>query len=176
MTEHTGKETIDYQNGYVYEGNVKDGVPHGVGMMTCEDGRVCYGIWEDGKIIYEGELNGEGKPHGRGTEVYSKRNVYEGGFKGGKRHGKGTYKWPNGAVYKGEYKGGKRNGMGTYKWPNGSVYDGESGKMTMSTARELTNGQVDILTPVNTKAAKLMEKGLIVIKMVMSTMESGVLV
>ena len=44
---------------------------HGIGKMTHKDGRVCKGIWENGKIVYEGELNENGKPHGRGKWTYS---------------------------------------------------------------------------------------------------------
>ena len=42
------------------------------------------------KNNYEGEIK-DGKPHGRGTEIYPSGAKYVGEFKGGKRHGKGTY-------------------------------------------------------------------------------------
>ena len=105
MKNFSGKGTITYENGDAYEGAVRNNEPHGVGKMTYkDDGRVCEGIWKERKIKYEGELDGNGKPHGRGKWMYLNGHVYEGGWKNGARHGQGTYKWPDGDVYEGEWK------------------------------------------------------------------------
>jgi len=69
--KHSGKGTINYDNGDVYDGAFQGPTAHGIGKMTFKDGRICEGIWEDGKIEYEGEL-ADGKPHGRGKKIYPK--------------------------------------------------------------------------------------------------------
>ena len=63
--------TITYDNGNMYEGAFHGGAIHGVGKMKYKDGRVRDGIWEKGEIKYEGELNDNGKPHGRGKWMHS---------------------------------------------------------------------------------------------------------
>ena len=50
MNKVSGKGTIHYDNGDVYDGAVRNNEPHGVGKMTYKDGRVCEGIWKKGKI------------------------------------------------------------------------------------------------------------------------------
>ncbi len=77
MRKHTGKGTIKYLKGDVYEGEFRDAEPHGQGEMTyITDGRVCEGYWKDGKLQKgtckwtEGELV-DGKPHGKGKMTYS---------------------------------------------------------------------------------------------------------
>jgi hypothetical protein len=106
-----------------YDGAFRNSEPHGVGKMTYKDGRICDGIWKNGKIEYEGELV-DGKPHGRGKKVY-KSGAYEGEWKDGCLHGQGIMKLTNGFSYKGEWKDNKKHGKGTYKWANGSSYEGE---------------------------------------------------
>ena len=124
MKKHSGKGTIIYDNGDMFEGKFENNEPHGVGKMTYKDGRVCEGIWKNGKIEYEGELfNGE--PHGRGKMIYSTGYVYEGDWKNGLWHGQGTFKRSDDYVYEGEWKDGLMNGKGTYRWKDGSSYEGE---------------------------------------------------
>ena len=154
MKNFSGKGTITDDNGDVYDGAYRNNEPHGVGKMTYKDGRVCEGIWKEGKIEYEGELDENGKPHGRGKKIYSlgtyegewkdglsdgkgtfmcmwhggefDGDVYKGQWKDNKMHGKGSYKWADGCSYEGEWKGSKKDGKGTYKRSDGKVkYDGE---------------------------------------------------
>eukprot|EP00573_Skeletonema_grethae_P005187 CAMPEP_0201699538 /NCGR_PEP_ID=MMETSP0578-20130828/24395_1 /ASSEMBLY_ACC=CAM_ASM_000663 /TAXON_ID=267565 /ORGANISM="Skeletonema grethea, Strain CCMP 1804" /LENGTH=94 /DNA_ID=CAMNT_0048186329 /DNA_START=52 /DNA_END=333 /DNA_ORIENTATION=+ len=87
---YAGKGTITYDNGDVYDGAFRDNEPHGFGKMTYKDGRV-------GKIVYEGGLNDDGKPHGRGKWI-NFFGTYEGEWKDGKQHGKGIKKRPDGRV------------------------------------------------------------------------------
>jgi hypothetical protein len=124
MRKHSGKGTINYNKGDVYDGEFRDAEPHGIGKMTYKDGRVVEGIWENGEIAYEGEL-ANGKPHGRGKRIYSNGEVYEGEWKDGKRHGKGTYKWSNGDMYEGEWKNAEEHGRGIKKYSSGSSYEGD---------------------------------------------------
>ena len=126
MKNFSGNGTITYDNGDVYEGAVRSNEPEGLGKMTYKDGRVCEGIWEEGEIYYEGELDDNGEPHGRGKMMHLD-GTYEGEF----QHGliisnKGTYKWSDGSSYKGEWKNNEMHGKGIQKWSDGSVqYDGE---------------------------------------------------
>ena len=68
MTKFSGQGTITYDNGDVYDGVFANSEPDGIGKMTHKDGRICEGIWENGKIKYEGGLV-NGKPHGRGKMI-----------------------------------------------------------------------------------------------------------
>ena len=116
---------IEYFKGVVYEGGVLNKKPHGVGKVTYKDGSVCEGIWKDGNIVYEGQLNEQGKPHGRGKEYYSSA-TYEGEMRNGQKHGKGIWKRADGSMsYNGEYKHGKRHGKGVMTYANGDIYDGQ---------------------------------------------------
>ena len=115
---------IEYFKGVVYEGEVLNKKPHGVGKVTYKDGSVCEGIWKDGNIVYEGQLNEQGKPHGKGTWFYP-YGTYKGGWKNGKKHGKGTSKRSDGSMaYKGGWKNNLQDGDGTFKYRNGNVYTG----------------------------------------------------
>mmetsp|Transcript_14893 Transcript_14893/g.24406 ORF Transcript_14893/g.24406 Transcript_14893/m.24406 type:complete len:81 (-) Transcript_14893:6-248(-) len=57
--------------------------------------------------LYEGELNENGKPHGRGKWTYSNGNTYEGEWENGLKSGMGTFKWNDGGLYEGEWKDDK---------------------------------------------------------------------
>ena len=40
--------TIEYQNG-IYTGEVKDGLPHGNGILKISDSKTFEGYWQEGK-------------------------------------------------------------------------------------------------------------------------------
>jgi hypothetical protein len=101
------------QDGDVYEGEWKDGVPHGHGKMVYSDGDVYEGEWKDGV------------PHGHGKMVYSDGDVYEGEWKDGDPHGHGKQKYSDGTVYDGNWIDGTPNGHCKVTYANGNVYDGE---------------------------------------------------
>ena len=74
--------------------------------------------------IYDGPLNAQGQPHGKGylkspsPTGSGRHDYYEGEFKNGKKDGKGYMDYElNGYVaeYEGEWKDDKRCGKGTYK-------------------------------------------------------------
>ena len=132
---------IEYYGGDVYEGEIQNSKPHGVGKMTYKDGQVREGIWNDGEIVYEGQLNEQGEPDGTGTSFH--RETYDGDWRNGKRHGEGTAKMIDGSVsYKGGWKNDLPDGNGTFKYRNGSVYTGgfRAGKMHGNGVMTYTNG------------------------------------
>ena len=48
-------ETINYANGDVYVGEVRNGELNGQGTFTFADGRVSGGIWRDNELITESD-------------------------------------------------------------------------------------------------------------------------
>lgn len=92
---------------------VTEGLPHGSGTMTYENGRIYTGEW------VAGQWNGKGKllnPNG---------DTYEGEFVLDARHGKGVYQWDNGDIYTGMFREDKRHGHGKFCFHNGNVYEGD---------------------------------------------------
>lgn len=85
------KHDATRQRTATYNGEWRDGRPHGTGTMTYADGRCYHGEWDSGQ------------PHGRGTMTHKKGSVYHGDWHEGWRHGKGTTIDANGDVHSGEW-------------------------------------------------------------------------
>ena len=98
-------ESGDDKKHWKYEGEIRNGLAHGLGTLT----------WTDGNK-YEGEFK-HGKLSGQGTLILTSGNKYEGEFKHGKLSGQGTYTWSDGDKYEGEFKEGKKHGQGKYIKP-----------------------------------------------------------
>jgi hypothetical protein len=96
--------------GYVL---VTEGLPHGVGKMEYESGRVFDGDWVSGQW------------HGQGKLLNPNGDSYDGEFFFDARHGQGVYRWDNGDVYVGSFSSDKRHGKGKFSFHNGNVYTGE---------------------------------------------------
>lgn len=79
--------------------------------------------WSNGNI-YEGDFV-EGKCTGTGKYIFANGNLYEGGFENGQRTGYGKLTRINGEIYEGDWADDKKNGKGKYTWPDGFVYEGE---------------------------------------------------
>ena len=109
-----------YENGIFissYEGEWKDGKPHGQGTES-QSSYVYEGGWKDGiknglgtfnkanGDIYVGELK-DGKFNGQGTFSYAEGDSYVGEMKNGLFHGQGTFTFTDGSKYVGEFKEGK---------------------------------------------------------------------
>ena len=110
----TGIGRANYPEVGRYEGHFNEnGVPHGEGKITYEEGDV-----------YEGELV-DGKRSGKGKMTYKNGNIYEGEWAEDVRHGHGSLTYPSGYEYKGNWLNGKREGHGTQSYRNGDVYDGD---------------------------------------------------
>jgi len=115
-----GDGTYQWPNGDEYQGEFKNGKPHGRGTCNFADGRKYVGDWKNGKR------------EGRGTFTRSEGKKYVGSWKNDKFDGQGTYTWPNGDKYAGSFKENKYNGQGTYTWSSGSRQKGawKEGKFT----------------------------------------------
>ncbi len=101
-----------YSAGGKYDGEFKDGKPHGQGSYS----------WSSGQK-YDGEFKA-GKKYGQGTLTWPDGRKYVGEFKDDKEDGHGTLTWPDGRKYVGEYRDGKVNGRGTFTFLNGQIYVG----------------------------------------------------
>ena len=82
-----------------YEGEFRDGVPHGQGVITAPDGR-----------RYEGDVR-YGRPSGRGIQTWPDGACYEGNFEAGERHGYGAMTYPNGRRLVGTWDWGEFKGQ-----------------------------------------------------------------
>ncbi len=105
--------TIYFDNGDVYTGDIDYLTRDGYGIMVYANGDRYEGEWENDVI------NGEGKFY------YTNGDEYIGQFKNGVPHGNGVVKLNDGDIYAGDYKDGMYHGEGIYTWANGDVYDGE---------------------------------------------------
>ena len=113
VSQISDKKEIRFEDGRVYIGEEKDGLPNGMGKMIYADGD-----------IYEGSYV-NGKKEGKGTYFYADKSVYEGEYVNGREEGKGKHTYVNGNVYEGDYVNGKREGVGKLIFYSGAVYEGE---------------------------------------------------
>ena len=113
----------EYSNGS-YEGEMKDGEPHGFGTYR----------WNDGDV-YTGEYV-NGVRHGKGKFVFASGNYYDGEWANGKYHGHGIFRWSDGDEFDGEWQNGQRHGSGKWIYADGRYYTGiwENGESVSSSA------------------------------------------
>lgn len=110
-----------------------DGLRHGEGSCTFDDGRKYVGQWVKGRM------------HGDGRMMYPAGSVtkaYKGQFEDNKRSGTGYVQWADGSSYKGQWLKGTQHGRGVYINPEGLEWKGEwrSGwKMDKSNASSNTS-------------------------------------
>ena len=75
--------------------------------------------------VFEGEVDGEGKPSGRGKLTLANGDFYEGEFSAGCFEGLGVLnKQSEGAVYRGQFSKNLRHGEGVQTWRDGRKYEG----------------------------------------------------
>ena len=121
----TVQDTIRFEDGSWYYGQIADSLFNGHGKMVYADSTVYEGDWKDGLWDGKGELSypdgdyyeGEFSKHefsGYGTYIYTDGAKYEGYWKNGMFNGAGTMEYPDGSTYAGEWKDDKRNGLGVY--------------------------------------------------------------
>lgn len=109
--EPTVLKLLDMEVG-TYEGERKNGLPHGQGVMKYKNGGVYRGAWVNGVR------------QGWGIMDWG-RERYEGNWFNDKEHGNGFYRYYDGREYQGEWKGGKQSGKGVLKYKNGNRFEGE---------------------------------------------------
>ena len=73
---------------------------------------------------YDGEVNNQDLPHGKGKCIFEDGLLYEGSWVNGKREGKGKMTLPNHDYYEGEWKNDAPNGKGKH-YIGGEYYEGD---------------------------------------------------
>jgi hypothetical protein len=98
---------------FKYVGEFRDGLKHGTGAYT----------WENGDY-YEGGFVDD-RPDGMGKYRFANGDTYEGEVKAGVVAGRGTYVTKSGDRIEGSFADGKANGTGIYRFASGDRYEGE---------------------------------------------------
>ena len=130
-----GRGRIININGFVYEGEFKNGKSNGYGKYIALDGTSYKGTWLDDKqsgtgneiypdgSFYNGNFK-NGKKNGFGKLVFKDKNIFEGNFVNNDINGEGAYYWKDGRIYIGNWKDNKMNGYGIFIWPDKKKYYG----------------------------------------------------
>lgn len=105
-------DTIFFEDGSWYIGQVSDSLFNGYGKMVYPDSTVYEGEWKDGLWDGKGEL------------FYSDGDHYKGDFQKHEFSGEGIYEYSNGAKYEGNWEHNMFNGAGTLNYADGSLYAG----------------------------------------------------
>lgn len=159
--EPTVLKLLDMEVG-TYEGERKNGLPHGQGVMKYKKGGVYRGAWVNGlrqgwgvmdwgSERYEGNWFND-KEHGNGFYRYYDGREYQGEWKGGKQSGKGVLKYKNGNRFEGEFVNGEP-AKGQLIYPNGDKYEGEfnayRGEFTIHLAGNPSGGYIGVMKYAN---------------------------
>lgn len=130
-------DTIWFEDGGWYIGEISDSLFNGYGKMFYPDSTVYEGEWKDGLWEGQGKLHYpdgdyyEGAFHehefsGYGIYIYSDSSKYDGYWKDGKFNGNGTMTYADGSIYAGEWKDDRRHGIGVfYNARTGGLEKGE---------------------------------------------------
>ena len=100
-----GNGTYLFENGDLYNGLWKKGIPNGYGVYEFANGDVYKGAWKGGLM------------DGRGTYTYANGDKYIGAWKDGKMNGRGHFHWEligdlmTNAKYEGFFKDGVPKNM-----------------------------------------------------------------
>jgi hypothetical protein len=90
-----GKGKYYYKEGYIYDGEYKNGKRNGQGIFTNPNGEKYVGEFKDGKN------------HGQGTYTFPDGGKYVGEYKNDMRDGRGKFTTSDGSTLSGEFKEGK---------------------------------------------------------------------
>ncbi len=102
-------DTIVFDFG-IYEGDIKNGVPHGIGQIVFNDGSMYVGRFKDSKFS------------GFGIRIYEDQSKYEGYFENDYYNGLGAIYTSEGSkLFFGDFINGKANGFGTLYYDDGSI-------------------------------------------------------
>lgn len=89
-------------SGSTYEGEFRDDLKSGSGVLTWDDGRQYRGQFENGVF------------HGQAVMTWPDGRRYRGQYADDRKHGEGTFAWADGRRYQGQWVVGKRHGVGVY--------------------------------------------------------------
>lgn len=103
---------IEYSGGSVYEGELIDGKPNGMGKYVC-DLYTAEGFFVDGRL------------HGKGKKNWGTGDIDEGDFVDGTLNGKGKRTDRDGNIYEGSFAEGELNGWGKLTMIWGISVEGE---------------------------------------------------
>ncbi|CAJ1328283.1 unnamed protein product [Effrenium voratum] len=109
----SGYGKVIYPNRSSYEGQFRNYMRHGQGVLTLSDGTRYVAQWKDDER------------HGEGKEFCPDGTTFEGHYAAGMRHGYGVMQWPEGSKYSGMFERGRANGQGELLRTDGSVYRGQ---------------------------------------------------
>lgn len=87
MNDNCKTFVVEYPNGNVYHGEMKNGMRHGEGFMMYSRGGNYEGRWKNNR------------KHGEGIRNYKNGDVYRGNFRRGLRDGRGAYRWSGDTSY-----------------------------------------------------------------------------
>ncbi len=131
--------TLRYDKGIVYSGQLKNGKPHGEGVLTSPDGFRYKGDFRngvpDGKgklSMQDGSWEAEGvfyriEPVGVCTLYWhlpAGERRYVGEVEDLEPHGRGKMYETDGAIYEGTFYHGQKHGSGVYTYTDGSTFRG----------------------------------------------------
>jgi len=106
-------DTVFYESGDKYIGEMQNGLANGFGKMFWADGAFYEGNWKNN---YQ---------NGKGKMVWATGETYEGNWVMGLQNGKGSMSWVNGDYYEGGFVDGLLEGKGTLWFANGIVQKGK---------------------------------------------------
>lgn len=114
-SEEVTTDVITFDNGYVYEGELKHNIFEGKGKYyNSKNPNICYyGDWK------------QGLKSGIGREMFEDGSVYEGEFSNGKQNGKGKLILSDGKIFIGDFVNGNIKGQGKFTYSEDSYYEGE---------------------------------------------------
>lgn len=113
VSQEAGK--IVFADGSIYEGEIKNDLPHGKGKLMLYFGGYSEGTWDKGFLVGQGRL------------TTSNDFTYTGNFVEGAMTGTGRVDWPEGSwiVYsEGEFLMGMEHGPHRYVELDGRIFDG----------------------------------------------------
>jgi hypothetical protein len=128
---------VNYPGGECYKGDVRNGMPHGVGTRTMVSGRQYHGQFMHGcrhgtgrMVLATGEnmqasFMGGGKLCGEVSIALNDDGEIAGHFDAGKLQGKGLYKASNGVVWRGQFADSTLSGYAQEMTCPAEIIDGK---------------------------------------------------
>ncbi len=108
--QHQQSGKVLMADGYSYDGQSRNGKPHGKGKLTWPSGSCYVGEFNHGLMHGSGLLTyaEDGKPDPQGSKyTWNAGDCYDGSFRDGTRHGDCTYTFFNGEVFCCEWRRGQ---------------------------------------------------------------------